>query len=40
MEVKHLGESVYDITVHVENTGYLPTQLAQGGLTREYYPLA
>jgi len=38
VEVKHLGESVYDITVHVENTGYLPTQLAQGGLTREVLP--
>jgi hypothetical protein len=24
--------------VQVENTGYLPTALAQGGLTREVYP--
>ena len=37
-EVKHLGESVYDVTVQVENTGYLPTALAQGGLTREVHP--
>jgi hypothetical protein len=37
-EAKHLGESVYDITVEVENTGYLPTALAQGGLTREVHP--
>ena len=38
IEVKDLGESVYDATVHIENTGYLPTQLAQGGLTREVLP--
>ncbi|HXJ60409.1 MAG TPA: M14 family metallopeptidase [Verrucomicrobiae bacterium] len=38
IEVKHLGESVYDITAHIENTGVLPTQLAQGGLTREVLP--
>lgn len=37
-EAKHLGESVYDVTVEVENTGYLPTALAQGGLTREVHP--
>jgi hypothetical protein len=37
-EAKHLGESVYDITVEVENTGYLPTALTQGGLTREVHP--
>jgi hypothetical protein len=37
-EAKHLGESVYDVTVQVENTGYLPTALAQGGLTREVHP--
>jgi hypothetical protein len=35
IEAKALGESVYDVTVQVENTGYLPTSLAQGGLTRE-----
>jgi hypothetical protein len=37
-EAKPLGESVYDVTVQVENTGYLPTALAQGGLTREVIP--
>jgi hypothetical protein len=37
-EVKHLGESVYDITVQVENTGYLPTVLAHGVTTREVHP--
>jgi hypothetical protein len=37
-EAKHLGGSVYDVTVQVENTGYLPTMLAQGGLTREVHP--
>lgn len=37
-QAKHLGESVYDLTVQVENTGYLPTSLAQGGLTREVHP--
>jgi len=37
-EARHLGESVYDVTVQVENTGSLPTMLAQGGLTREVHP--
>jgi hypothetical protein len=37
-EAKHLGDSVYDVTVQVENTGYLPTALAQGSLTREVRP--
>jgi hypothetical protein len=37
-EAKPLGEFVYDVTVQIENTGYLPTALAQGGLTREVYP--
>ncbi len=38
VELKHLGESVYDVTVHIENTGYLPTALAQGSLSREILP--
>lgn len=38
VEVKPLGASVYDLTVKVENTGYLPTALTQGNLTREVYP--
>ncbi len=35
--VKPLGESVYDVTLQIENTGYLPTSLSQGGLTREVH---
>jgi len=38
IEAKHLGESVFDVTVQVENTGYVATALAQGGLTREVLP--
>jgi len=38
VEVKSLGESVFDVTVHVENAGFLPTSLAQGGATREVHP--
>jgi hypothetical protein len=30
IEAKHLGESVFEITMRIENTGYLPTALAQG----------
>ncbi|MCI0538296.1 MAG: hypothetical protein L0Z50_24075, partial [Verrucomicrobiales bacterium] len=37
-EAKHLGESVYELTLRIENTGYLPTSLAQGVLTREVLP--
>lgn len=35
VKVKALGQGVYDVTIQVENTGYLPTSLAQGTLTRE-----
>lgn len=35
---KHLGESIYEVVVQVENTGYLPTALAQGVTTREVLP--
>jgi hypothetical protein len=35
---KHLGDSVFELTVQIENTGYLPTSLAQGELTREIAP--
>ncbi len=38
IRAKHLGNSVYDVTVEVENTGYLPTVIAQGGVTREVDP--
>jgi len=37
-ELKALGGGVYDLTVRVENTGYLPTSLAQGQTTREVFP--
>jgi len=37
-KVKNLGESLYDITVQIENTGYLPTSLTQGNVTREVFP--
>jgi hypothetical protein len=37
-EAKHLGNSVYEIVIQVENTGYLPTALAQGELNREVHP--
>jgi len=37
-EAKHLGESIYEIILKVENTGYLPTALAQGATTREVLP--
>ena len=38
VEVKALGESVFDVTVHVENAGFLPTSMAQAGVTREVHP--
>jgi hypothetical protein len=38
VELKHAGESVFDLTVVVENVGYLPTSLAQGEQTREVHP--
>jgi len=38
VEAKSLGASVYEVTVKVENTGYLPTSLAQGGVSREVHP--
>lgn len=38
-KVKSLGEAIYDITVQIENVGYLPTSLAQGNVTREVHPM-
>ena len=38
IEANHLGDSVFELTVQVENTGYLPTTLAQGEVTREVPP--
>jgi alkylated DNA nucleotide flippase Atl1 len=35
---RHLGRSVYEVRIEVENTGFLPTSLAQGRTTREVYP--
>ena len=32
---RHLGSGIFELTIQVENTGYLPTALAQGALTRE-----
>lgn len=37
-KIKNLGESIYDVTVQIENAGYLPTSLAQGSVTREVHP--
>src|SRR5439155_8815497 len=34
-EAKPLGAAVYEVTIQIENSGYLPTSLAQGTLTRE-----
>jgi len=38
IETQHLGQAIYDIEIQVENTGFLPTSLAQGQTTREIYP--
>ncbi len=34
----HLGESIFEIELHIENTGFLPTLLAHGKRTREVHP--
>ena len=33
-----MGQSVFELTIQVENTGYLPTALAQGTVTGEIFP--
>ncbi|NQV34229.1 MAG: hypothetical protein HQ515_16160 [Phycisphaeraceae bacterium] len=38
IKVKHLGKSVFDVEIQIENTGFLPTSLSQGQRTREVYP--
>jgi len=38
IKVKHLGESVFDLEIQIENRGFFPTSLAQGQKTREVYP--
>lgn len=38
IECRHLGRSVYEVKIQVENTGFLPTLLAHGRTTREVHP--
>ncbi len=38
IETRHLGRSVYEVKIQVENTGFLPTLLAHGQTTREIHP--
>lgn len=38
IETRHLGQSIYEVKIQVENTGFLPTSLSQGQTTREIYP--
>lgn len=38
IETKHLGRSVYEVKIQIENTGFLPTMLEQGQTTREVNP--
>ncbi len=37
-EARHLGRSVYEIEIQIENTGFLPTVLSHGQRTREVHP--
>lgn len=38
VESRHLGQSVFEVKIQVENTGFLPTSLAHGQTTQEVYP--
>jgi len=38
VETRHLGQSVYEVKIQVENTGFLPTSIAHGRTTGEVYP--
>ena len=38
IETHHLGQSVYEVKIQVENTGFLPTSISQGQTTGEVYP--
>jgi hypothetical protein len=38
IECRHLGRSVYEVKIQVENTGFLPTVLEHGRTTREVNP--
>ena len=37
VQARHLGRSVYEIEIQIENTGFLPTSLEQGQTTREVH---
>jgi len=37
IECRHLGRSVYEVKIQVENTGFLPTMLEHGRTTREVH---
>lgn len=38
VECESLGESIFEIEMHIENTGFLPTVLSHGQRTREVHP--
>jgi hypothetical protein len=38
IETQHLGRSVYEVKIQVENTGFMPTLLAHGQTTRQIHP--
>jgi hypothetical protein len=38
IEVRHLGRSIYEVEIQIENTGFLPTVLAHGRRTGEVHP--
>jgi hypothetical protein len=38
IECRHLGRSVYEVEIQIENTGFLPTVLEHGQTTREVHP--
>ena len=38
IECNHLGRSVYEVKIQIENTGFLPTILQHGQRTREVHP--
>jgi Zinc carboxypeptidase len=38
IEARHLGRSVYEVKIQIENTGFLPTLLAHGQKTQEINP--
>ena len=38
IKARHLGRSVYEVEIQIENTGFLPTVLSHGRRTREVHP--